>query len=107
MFAAACRIAVEKGGFRLAWIGMLDPPSHHLQIKAHAGADGGTLEILNAMIEADPPPAAVPLPGAPFTPASARHVMTLPTTHKPFSGGNRHWSGITAPWRHSSPIFFD
>jgi PAS domain S-box-containing protein len=55
MFAAACRIAVEKGGFRLAWIGMLDPPSHHLQIKAHAGADGGTLEILNAMIEADPP----------------------------------------------------
>jgi PAS domain S-box-containing protein len=55
MFAAACRIAVEKGGFRLAWIGMLDPPAHHLQIKAHAGADAGTLKIVNAMIEADPP----------------------------------------------------
>ena len=30
MLAAACRIAVEKGGFRMAWIGMLDPATKKL-----------------------------------------------------------------------------
>ncbi len=34
----ACRIAVEKGGFCLAWIGLLDPVEPALELVASAGA---------------------------------------------------------------------
>ena len=55
MLAAACRIAVEKGGFGLAWIGLVDAGSRQLHIRANVGADAGTLEILNGLIAIDPP----------------------------------------------------
>jgi len=55
MLAAACRIAVAKGGFSLAWIGLAETPGGRLQISAHAGADAGALEILNRMLDAEPP----------------------------------------------------
>lgn len=51
LLETACRIAVEKGGFRMAWIGLTDAGSGSLKIHAHAGADAGTLEILRAFIE--------------------------------------------------------
>ena len=30
-FEAACRIAVEQGGFRMAWIGLLDPQTKQVR----------------------------------------------------------------------------
>lgn len=51
----ACRIAVEKGEFLMAWIGMAAPGGTPLHITAHAGADAGTLAVLQRLIDADPP----------------------------------------------------
>jgi PAS domain S-box-containing protein len=55
MLGAACRIAVEKGGFRLAWVGLIDAATGRLVIRAHSGADAGTLAIVQALIDARPP----------------------------------------------------
>ena len=51
----ACRIAVEKGCFPLAWIGLIDADTGQLRIRAHSGADASTLEILSRLIQAEPP----------------------------------------------------
>ena len=44
----ACRIAIEKGGFLLAWIGLNDQPQFRLA--AHAGAASDTLVILHSIL---------------------------------------------------------
>jgi PAS domain S-box-containing protein len=51
---SACRIAVEHGQFRMAWIGLLEAPGGRLNITAHFGAGADTLEILNRLIEGAP-----------------------------------------------------
>ena len=38
LFPAACRIAVEKGGFSLAWIGILEPGTQQMRLEGSAGA---------------------------------------------------------------------
>jgi len=55
MLEAACRIALDKGGFRMAWIGMIDEVSARAVIRAQAGADPAALEIIQSLIHADPP----------------------------------------------------
>ncbi len=35
---AVCRLAVEQGGFHMAWIGLLDPEIHAITVAAQAGA---------------------------------------------------------------------
>ncbi len=32
-----CRIAVETGGFRMAWVGLIDPGRGELQVAGHFG----------------------------------------------------------------------
>ena len=49
----ACRIAVEKGGFSLAWIGLAEPGSSRLMIAAHAGATPETLTAVKSFVETD------------------------------------------------------
>ena len=44
LIAEACRIAVEKGGFRLAWIGRIDTESGKFGIEAQAGFSDGFVE---------------------------------------------------------------
>lgn len=51
LLAAACQIAVEKGQFRMAWIGLVDESSGRLKIIAHAGAKSDVLYILQALLE--------------------------------------------------------
>ncbi|MFA6898973.1 MAG: GAF domain-containing protein [Desulfurivibrionaceae bacterium] len=46
VFQEACRIAVEDGGFRLAWIGLLDKASEAIIQAASAGMDDGYLARL-------------------------------------------------------------
>jgi PAS domain S-box-containing protein len=52
---AACRTAVEKAGYRMAWIGLIDPQKAALARRADAGADDSTLAIIDWLIRADPP----------------------------------------------------
>jgi C4-dicarboxylate-specific signal transduction histidine kinase len=40
LFQEFCRIAVEDGGFKLAWVGLLDQESGSLQVAAKSGATG-------------------------------------------------------------------
>lgn len=51
LFDAACRIAVEKGGFRMAWIGVVDPLTRRVQPVAHAGEIGDYLERLDIVLD--------------------------------------------------------
>ncbi len=46
LFAEACRIAVETGGFRMAWVGLLDAKTNSVRPVAHAGVTDGYLEKL-------------------------------------------------------------
>ncbi len=47
MLAAACQIAVEKGGFRMAWIGMFDAIAQKILPVASAGVVEGYMELIN------------------------------------------------------------
>ncbi len=47
----ACQIIVETGGFRLAWIGLLDSASGGLRLRAHAGATPDTLAIIDKIFD--------------------------------------------------------
>ena len=51
MFEGACRVAVEKGQFRLAWIGLVDATSDRIRITAHAGASDDTLRTLDSLLD--------------------------------------------------------
>ena len=50
VFDAACRIAVEQGGFLWAWIGLVNAPTDRPSIAAQAGATPEILEILVGLI---------------------------------------------------------
>lgn len=53
VFADACKIAVEKGGFRLAWIATMDKQSKAMMIAAHAGTGENFLEHISKMLSSD------------------------------------------------------
>jgi PAS domain S-box-containing protein len=55
LLAEACRIAVEKGDFAMAWIGLIDAATGRLARTAQAGADGETAAIIDRLITDDPP----------------------------------------------------
>jgi PAS domain S-box-containing protein len=44
LFGRACRIAVDLGGFRFAWVGLLDEATREVRPVAQWGADGGYLD---------------------------------------------------------------
>uniref|UniRef100_Q01WP9 histidine kinase n=1 Tax=Solibacter usitatus (strain Ellin6076) TaxID=234267 RepID=Q01WP9_SOLUE len=54
MLSEACRIAVESGEFRLAWIGLRSEPGGRIEVAAHAGATEDTVELLHLMSEEEP-----------------------------------------------------
>ncbi len=51
----ACRIAVEAGGFRLAWIGLPDPATGEVRPAAQSGEGADYLDGLRIALEADTP----------------------------------------------------
>ena len=51
IFESACRIAVDQGKFRMAWIGILDPESGRVHLVAQAGATGEYLDALKNMLD--------------------------------------------------------
>ena len=48
VFDAACRIAVEHGHFRFAWVGLIEPGGGHARVAAWAGFEDGYVQILEA-----------------------------------------------------------
>jgi len=44
MLAAACRIAVERGNFGMAWIGMIEPSTGRVELLTSSGDEDGYLE---------------------------------------------------------------
>ncbi len=54
LYRDACRIAVETGGFRMAWIGLVDPASGEIQPVASAGHVAGYLDVLHLSTRGDP-----------------------------------------------------
>jgi two-component system cell cycle sensor histidine kinase/response regulator CckA len=56
LFEGACRIAVDEGGFLLAWIGLREDVSRRLVLVAHAGAGPETLDIVRMFLEAQGSP---------------------------------------------------
>ncbi len=55
LFAEACRIAVEHGQFRMAWIGLLDPNGVDITPVAKAGFDDGYLDQIRLTARDDVP----------------------------------------------------
>ncbi|HEY9099655.1 MAG TPA: PAS domain S-box protein [Thiobacillus sp.] len=53
LFEEACRIAVELGGFRMAWVGLLDTESNEVRLVAHAGATDHYLDQLHISLGDD------------------------------------------------------
>jgi PAS domain S-box-containing protein len=61
LFAEACRITVEEGGLRLAWIGQIDPASQAIVPAAQAGPSDGYVENLSLSLTAPLGPTALAL----------------------------------------------
>lgn len=85
MLTKACQIAVEKGGFRMAWIGMHDAAAYKLQPVASAGVVEGYLDLVNIDLS-DPSRSSGPSGRCFF---SAEHITCNDMEHDP----------LLAPWR--------
>lgn len=46
----ACQIAIARGGFRLAWIGLINPVTGKLELVAHGGASPDTMDALRLVL---------------------------------------------------------
>lgn len=53
LFATACQIAVNVGGFRMAWIGLVDTVTGWLRPTTHAGEVDGYLETIDIQLNGD------------------------------------------------------
>ena len=71
LLEGACRIAVETGGFRMAWIALAEPPHKSMRVVATAGADASTRLALDRVLE--DPACGCHLPGRVL--ATGRHAV--------------------------------
>ncbi len=53
LYQEACRIAIEDGLFRMAWIGLVDPDTQWVKPLARWGIHEGYLETVNASTRED------------------------------------------------------
>jgi PAS domain S-box-containing protein len=51
VFGAACRLLVETGGFRLAWVGLVDSHTGTMSLVAHAGGSADTMAIVERLLQ--------------------------------------------------------
>ncbi|MEO8407349.1 MAG: EAL domain-containing protein, partial [Oxalobacteraceae bacterium] len=90
LFAQICRDAVQLGGMKMAWIGLLDPASGQIRPVAFHGDGAGYLDSLRISVEGEQPMGCGPIGTA-------------------IRNGQPHWcqnfqnAGCTAPWhRHGA-----
>ena len=55
IYRRACQVAIECGGFRLAWIGLGNPATGRLELAAHGGASPDTVAVLRRMFSGEAP----------------------------------------------------
>jgi PAS domain S-box-containing protein len=55
LFLEVCRTAVQFGGMKMAWVGLVDPDTRMLRPVASFGDDAGYLKDLNISVDADSP----------------------------------------------------
>ena len=96
MFEGACRIAVEKGGVRLAWIGLLKEPGKPIELAAHAGASPDTLAALQRVFTSIP--RSVALHEACIGNWRPRCVLMFRNPRNPPHGGRWPWNGAISRW---------
>jgi PAS domain S-box-containing protein len=53
ILATICRISVDKGGFKAAWIGLLDGAGKQLEVRAHSGGTPESLAALDQLLTGD------------------------------------------------------
>ena len=54
LFGEVCRIAVQDGGFRMAWIGLVDPDTLLVAPVAHCGFEDGYLSAVRISVQEAP-----------------------------------------------------
>lgn len=54
LYEQACRIAVEQGGFAMAWVGLAEPGEEMLVPVAHSGRDAGYLSTIRVSVSSQP-----------------------------------------------------
>ncbi len=55
LYEEACKIAVEDGGFALAWIGFVEPETQRIRVSAKYGRAEGYLDAVNISLRDDVP----------------------------------------------------
>jgi diguanylate cyclase (GGDEF)-like protein/PAS domain S-box-containing protein len=60
LFTESCRIAVEKGAFKAAWIGMIDPQTQDAKLVAWYGGEAGRVNKLEVTARAGKPESDAP-----------------------------------------------
>ncbi len=84
ILTGACRIAVEMGGFRLAWVGLTGAAGEPLRLAAHAGASPDAMAVLNGIVDDRPPQCPCTLEAV----ATGRHAIcndiSRDTPHAPW-----------------------
>ena len=60
LFREACRLAVEQGGFKVAWIGMLDPQTREGKVLALQGGTPAEVAGIRLGLDPEPPHSAQP-----------------------------------------------
>ncbi|HEY5548546.1 MAG TPA: PAS domain S-box protein, partial [Coriobacteriia bacterium] len=88
LFEEVCRVIVEIGGFRAAWVGLVDPDGKRVRVVAQAGAIGDYLEKVDIILgdeERGRGPTGVSI-------SERRHVTSQDIEHDP----------VMAPWRENA-----
>jgi signal transduction histidine kinase len=86
LLEAACRIAVEDGGFALAWIGFVVPETQRIRVHAKYGRDDGYLDNIEISFRDDVPEGQGP------TGVAMREG-------RPFINNDTATDATVAPWR--------
>jgi len=94
LFRAVCRIAVEDGLFRMAWVGAVNPQTGVVEPAHSAGFEGlpGHIHITTT----ETPEGKVP-PGAPCASAVTSCAPISPPIHGSCRGARTPWRAATVP----------
>lgn len=90
LFSEVCRVAVDYGAFRFAWIGVVDA-NGRVQPVARAGEDGGYIDSVRATVHADDPRSQGP---------TGRAILT----GKPVVSDDFLNDATAAPWRERAAV---
>jgi len=97
LFAEACRIAAEHGGFAIAWIGLLDPGTMKITPAAYSGVDAESLVVQG------PDTAGIdPEPGQSFAERAIREMrpaFSNDIASEPTRGGERRKEALRRGYR--------